>query len=58
MAKEMRVFLFFLVWNNETPLNAYMFMGILLTSEKWYMIYCNGVIVMVCIDGITITALQ
>ena len=33
-------------------------MGILLTSEKWSMFYCNGVIVMVCVDGITITALQ
>ena len=57
-AKEMRVFLLFLVWNNETPLNAYMFMGILMTKEKWSMFYCNGVIVMVCVDGITITALQ
>ena len=35
-----------------------MFSGILLMSAKWYMIYCNGVIVMVCADGITITALQ
>ena len=35
-----------------------MFSGILLMSAKWYMIYCNGVIVMVCVDGITITALQ
>ena len=32
------------IWNNETPQKVYMFMGILLTSAKWYMIYCNGVI--------------
>lgn len=40
----MRGFFDFLVWNNETLQKVYMFSGILLTSAKWYMIYCNGVI--------------
>ena len=56
--KKCEEFFDFLVCNIETPQKVYMFSGILLTSEKWYMIYCNGVIVMVCVDGITITALQ
>ena len=47
MAKEIRGIFDFLVCNNETPQKVYMFSGILLTSAKWYMIYCNGVIVMV-----------
>ena len=54
----MRGFFDFLVWNNETLQKVYMFSGILLKSAKWYMIYCNGVIVMACVAGITITALQ
>ena len=58
MAKEMRGIFLFFIWNNETPQKVYMFSGILLTSAKWYMIYCNGVIVMACVAGITITALQ
>ena len=44
MAKEIRGIFDFLVWNNETLQKVYMFSGILLTSAKWYMIYCNGVI--------------
>ena len=54
MAKEMRVFLFFLVKRVGERGVGMAF----LTGLKWGTFYCNVVIVMACVAGITITALQ